>query len=184
MPWRAIVTRPDGGVAIICPSPRCVRVLADGGGLAFSTVSQAVLGRLELHDWLRARLPHPELREIYATNFMPLELARAWEIEKLVRDPMWRPDRSDREAFAAQWIDALVHGGYSEREAVLLIAEFSMPAFATAVQLVDVNEIPTDRRYRDAWRRSSNGGPIWIDDDRAREIDEARLWEAYDGKAA
>lgn len=146
MRWRVLCTRPDGGVSIICPSPRCVQVLRDGGGLC--------------------------------------ALDRAREIEKLVRDPMWRPDRPDREDLAAEWIDGLIQGGYAEREAVTLIAEFSKPAFATALELVDVDEIPTDRRHRDAWRRSSNGGPIWIDDDRAREIDEARMWESYNGKAA
>ena len=37
-----------------------------------------------------------------------------------------------------------------------------------------------DRTYRDAWRRSHNGGPIVIDERKAMAIDEARAWAAYE----
>jgi hypothetical protein len=40
--------------------------------------------------------------------------------------------------------------------------------------------VPTDRTYRDAWRRSHNGGPIRLDENKVTEIDEARAWAAYE----
>jgi hypothetical protein len=100
---------------------------------------------------------------------------------KLTRDPQWRPDRTDRNEFAFKWIAGLIRGGYSEQDAVALIGEYSKPPFATALEIVDIDDIPTDRTYRNAWRRSSNGGPIWIDEDLAQRIDEERAWRAYDG---
>jgi hypothetical protein len=35
--------------------------------------------------------------------------------------------------------------------------------------------VPTDRWFRDAWRRSSNGGPIYIDIDKAIEIQARKI---------
>jgi hypothetical protein len=39
------------------------------------------------------------------------------------------------------------------------------------------------RTYRNAWRRSHNGGPILLDERKVMEIDEARMWSAYEASA-
>lgn len=79
---------------------------------------------------------------------------------------------------AERWVHAMQHGGMSEHEALWLIASISK--LSGAVELVDVSEIPADRTHRNAWRRSHNGGPIWIDETIAQCIDEARMWRAYE----
>lgn len=182
---RILVTRVDGGVTIIIPSARCVWFLQHGGRIAcVGHAPELGIERWGLSEWLRDKADAQTIEASQRTGYLPLGLARAWEIEKLVRDPGWRPDRPDREAFASQWIDGLMHGGLGEGEAVALIGEYSRPPFSTALEIVDVSEIPEDRTYRDAWRRSANGGPIWIDDAQAQAIDEARMWASYQGRAA
>lgn len=160
-------------------------MLREGGGIALAAHAPRLgMERWGLKDWLPDRASAATIALTERTGYLPLPLARAWEITKFVRDPQWRPDRRDREAFAAKWIDGLIHGGLNEREAVQLIGEYSAPPFSTALEIVDVSDIPTDRTHRDAWRRSANGGPIWIDEEIAQQIDEARLWTQYEGKAA
>lgn len=83
---------------------------------------------------------------------------------------------------AYRYARMMVTGGCTRREAIEIIAERDCGHLGTAIEIVDVDEIPTDRMYRDAWRRSSNGGPVWIDEDRAQRIDEARCWEAYNAR--
>lgn len=61
---------------------------------------------------------------------------------------------------AAQWVYYMQRGGLTEHEALWLIAERDCRRFGTALELVDVSEIPTDRSNRNTWRRSANGGPI------------------------
>ena len=175
MDKRVVCTRTDSSVAIICPSARCVEVLAEGGGILFDSV-----GRRGLLKFMRERLSENQVKTILATNMLTSSVARAWEIEKYVRCPKWRRDRDDREAFAAKWIDALIYGGLDEMEAIALIGEFSKPLHATALQIVDKSEINSDRTHRDAWRRSTNGGPIWIDEAAAQRIDEKFSWSSYE----
>ncbi len=91
-------------------------------------------------------------------------LQRDWEIEKLIRSGMSQP-------LAEQWIDGLMRGGYDERAAVALIGEFSRSPDMTALAVVDASELP-DRKFRPWWRRSQNGGPIWIDEEEA-------MWGLY-----
>ncbi|WP_339083859.1 hypothetical protein [Hyphomicrobium sp. ghe19] len=66
------------------------------------------------------------------------------------------------------------------REAIEFIAERDCRHLGTAIAIVDVDEIPTDRTHRNAWRRSANGGPIWICETAAQAIDEQRMWDAYE----
>lgn len=88
------------------------------------------------------------------------------------------PDAAERFARALQF------GGLSRREAVETIAARDCGHLGSAIEIVDVSEIPSDRTYRNAWRRSSNGGPIVIDEQKAIEIDARRLWKAYEGQNA
>lgn len=83
-------------------------------------------------------------------------------------------------AAAYKFARSLHYGGVSRPKAIEIIAERDCGHLGAAIEIVDIDEIPTDRTYRDAWRRSSNGGPIWIDEEHAQRIDEARMWKAYD----
>jgi hypothetical protein len=77
----------------------------------------------------------------------------------------------DRLALARRRFESLNAGGLSEIEAVQLIRDCDVPDWSTAREIVDRADLPQDRTYRRAWRRSFNGGPIYIDEAVAREID-------------
>ncbi len=81
---------------------------------------------------------------------------------------------------AARWVRAMQWGGLSNHEALWLIADRDCRKLGSATELVDASEVPIDLTHRDAWRRSHNGVPIWIDEKLARKIDEERMWRAYD----
>jgi hypothetical protein len=93
---------------------------------------------------------------------------RHWEIEKFVRGGV-------SEGIAARWIDSVISGGKTTAEAFELIRLKDVPREAMAVEVVEIQEVPTDRWFRDAWRRSSNGGPIYIDIDKAIEIQARKI---------
>lgn len=179
--WRVVFTRPDHSVGVICPSVRCVEVLKEGGGIAcIAHAPQLGIYRYGLWEWLQGRADAGTIENSRRTGYLPLALARAWEIEKFVRDPAWHGGRADRVELAVRWIDARIHGGLNEWEAIALIGDFSAPADAEALEIVHVDDLPQDRVHRDAWRRSRNGGPVWVDEDAATRIDEARLWAGYE----
>jgi hypothetical protein len=182
MGLRVLATNPDRSVAVIVPSDRCVRVLATGGGLPLWCA-----GRQSLIVFMRDTLqrgPH-DIDAILARNLVPLDVARAWEIYKLAACPEWHSDRTEAQRFdlARRWVDGLIYGGYGDRAAVTLIGEFSRAPGQTALEVVDVAEVPSDRTHRNAWRRSFNGGPIVIDEAAALAIDEARMWAQHEGDA-
>lgn len=85
-------------------------------------------------------------------------------------------DGIDRDA-ARRFAHALAFGGCSEAEAWDIIAERDCRRFGTGLDLIDIGDLP-DRWFRDAWRRSPNGGPIRVDLDAARNIQWWRLQAA------
>ncbi len=80
---------------------------------------------------------------------------------------------------AWRYASTMVNGGASRREAIAIIADRDCSNLGTAIEIVDVSELPDDRTYRDAWRRSANGGPVWIDDEIKDQIEEERMWRDY-----
>lgn len=80
---------------------------------------------------------------------------------------------------AARLCRALAFGGCVDHEALAIIRDADAARFGTAHELVDLDDIPQDRTYRDAWRRSHNGGPIYLDQRKVVEIDEMRMWREY-----
>jgi len=135
---RMVVTRPDGGVAIVSPSANAVRWMATGG-----------------------RWGNP---------------TRGWLDEQLRRSVA----AGHNEAAAHRFICAMQWGGCTTAEALAIIRDRDCLHLGTACELCDIADLPTDRTYRNAWRRSHNGGPIWIDEHKAMVIDEARAWAAYE----
>jgi hypothetical protein len=85
---------------------------------------------------------------------------------------------------AARFVRAMQFGGLSTPEAYAVMRDRFCAHLGTGCELWDLEDVPTDRTYRDAWRRSHNGGPIIIDARAAREIDEARAWAAYEALMA
>ena len=188
-PWRVISTLPDGRVHVLGPSARLVEVLKEGGGLALEThCPESGVYRYGLRRWLKERSDLPaELRaRIKRSGLLPIWLARAWEMEKHLRDPSPRKIRDGRAEFIAKWLDAKIYGGYEEPEAILLIWEYTRRegAFHPDAKLPEiVHESDLAWAYRPAWRRSHNGGPIWLDEDKALALDEARAWTRYEMRA-
>jgi hypothetical protein len=84
------------------------------------------------------------------------------------------------ERAAVRFVHAMQFGGCSTAEAYGIMRDRFCAHLGTGCELWDVEDIPTDRSYRNAWRRSHNGGPIWIDGRKALAIDEARAWAVYE----
>jgi hypothetical protein len=183
---RVIVsTMPDQSVAITYPTAQALMLLQYGGGIPCVAHSpRHGVERLGLQAWLRSKVDIKTQLWFERTAYLPLELAKAWEVEKHVREPNWRPDRPAhaRQLIASLYVEALAHGGLSEEEAIALLAERDAPSFAQAIEIMDADVLPPNRIHRNAWRRSNNGGPIYIDDVRAQMIDETRMWNAYKAK--
>ena len=84
---------------------------------------------------------------------------------------------------AYRYARMMMTGGCSRRQAIEIIAERDCGHLGTAIEIVDIDDLPKDRTYRAAWRRSPNGGPVWVDEDRAQQIDEERMWRDFDARA-
>lgn len=175
---RGLCTNRDGSVSIIIPAQQCVDTLRDGGG-----ISTAFMWRTGFRDWLKGFQNWKTIMDWWWADAIPIDIAKEWEVQKFICDPSWRRERSEAERrhLAERWIRALDQGGLSEREAVALIIEKDAPAYSTAHEIVNCSDLPQDRTYRDAWRRSHNGGPIYIDGGKQIEIEEAKAWEGYHG---
>jgi hypothetical protein len=92
------------------------------------------------------------------------------EIDKMVAN-------GRRPVFARRWIMSAVNGGMTDAEFYEAIIEKDMAKGWTAPELID--EPPSNRWFRDAWRRSHNGGPIYLDLERAKIQQARRLRSAH-----
>jgi hypothetical protein len=73
-----------------------------------------------------------------------------------------------RESVAVRWVKAVREGGLTDAEAYELIRDRQVKPDWTGHELWESG--PQDRWFRNAWRRSPNGGPIYVDLSRARPI--------------
>lgn len=67
-----------------------------------------------------------------------------------------------RQDVAVRHADAMMRGGLTTAEVWELIRDRDCEPHGTAIELWDVAELPADRWFRNAWRRSPNGGPIYV----------------------
>ncbi|WP_291854907.1 hypothetical protein [Bradyrhizobium sp.] len=74
------------------------------------------------------------------------------------------PDVARRYAYAMQ------RGGCTTAEALAIIRDRDCAPYGRAIELWDLADVPVDYWFRNAWRRSHNGGPISIDLARAKRI--------------
>ena len=58
---------------------------------------------------------------------------------------------------------AMLFGGLSEQEAFDLVRDHDCAPLGHSFEVMDAKELP-DRQHRNHWRRSANGGPIWVDE--------------------
>lgn len=80
-------------------------------------------------------------------------------------------------AATTKLIRALANGGCTTAEALGIIKDTDCAPKGTGFERKTADEIPSDRWFRDAWRRSLDGGPIYVDMELARPI-QAKLIEA------
>lgn len=78
---------------------------------------------------------------------------------------------------ARRFAHAVAFGGCSEAEAWDIIKDRDCARHGTLHELIDTSELP-DRWFRDAWRRSSNGGPVGVDIEKARRVQWHRICAA------
>ena len=90
-------------------------------------------------------------------GFMDLQIER--QIERGIA-----PDLARRYAHAMHF------GGCTTAEALEIIRDRDCAPHGRAIELWDLADVPVDRWFRNAWRRSHNGGPISIDLARAKSI--------------
>lgn len=69
-----------------------------------------------------------------------------------------------------RFVRAMTDGGCTTAEALAIIRDRDCAHLGTAIELWDVDDVPRDRWFRNAWTRSHNGGPISIHLERARLI--------------
>jgi hypothetical protein len=84
-------------------------------------------------------------------------------------------------AHAKRFAEAVAFGGKTENEVWEILIERDTSRFGDMPEIVHLSDLPP-RDFRDAWRRSSNGGPIWIDLNRAKEIQFERIVIAVDAE--
>lgn len=84
------------------------------------------------------------------------------------------------ERAAVRFVHAMQFGGCSTAEAYGIMRDRFCAHLGSGCELWDVALVPVDRRYRDAWRRSHNGGPIYLNEHQAQLIDERAAWQAYE----
>lgn len=78
---------------------------------------------------------------------------------------------------ARRFARAVAFGGCSEAEAWEIIRDRDCARHGTMHELIDTSELP-DRWFRDAWRRSHNGGPPSVDLATARLVQWKLLYSA------
>jgi len=69
-------------------------------------------------------------------------------------------------------------GGLSNAEAYAVMRDRFCGHLGTGHELWEVDDLPTDRWFRDAWVRGHNGGPIDISLGKARGVQFHRIFDA------
>lgn len=78
-----------------------------------------------------------------------------------------------------RFILAMQFGGCNTPEALAIIRDRDCAHRGTGIELWDCDDLP-DRWFRNAWRRSHNGGPLRLDMRTARGVQYKRIVRAYE----
>lgn len=133
---------------------RIIYTRHDDGGVSVCCPSREAIEGMARGDW--GDLPRGEIE---------------YRIEKAIAGG--RPPDA-----AARFIRAMHFGGLTEAEALAVIRDRDCAPYGRDIELWDLDDIPGDRWFRDAWRRSHNGGPISIDMKLAKPIQFRRIHDA------
>jgi hypothetical protein len=79
------------------------------------------------------------------------------------------------EWLAHRYVKALAFGGCTTAEALEIIRDRDCAPHGAGFEVWRFDDFPQDRWFRNAWRRSHNGGPIYTDMATARKIQMKRL---------
>jgi hypothetical protein len=128
--------------------------------------------------WVHVTHPTNEIMSIFTNGGAPDgyfgRIDRDYQIAEMVK-------RGVRECDAVRWIKHLFSGGLTTAEAYELIRDRDTKQEWTGKELWDKGELP-DRWFRDAWKRSANGGPIYVSLDRAKPIQFKRIRSAIEAE--
>lgn len=119
------------------------------------------------HEYLYYMTGHGGAWNDYPIGFVR-DLVRRKTCPILQRGHPCTKEAAERFVKAASW------GGRSVEEAWEILKGIDAEPFGNLIEIHAIEDIPSDRTYRDAWRRSANGGPIYVDEALARAIDEQR----------
>ena len=99
----------------------------------------------------------------------------------------WLAQQIERQIAAGHDPDAsrrhvvvMMFGGLTTAEALGLIRDRDCAHRGTGIELWDADAVPSDRWFRDAWRRSPAGGPIGVDLDAAKIVQQRKAVVAVD----
>jgi hypothetical protein len=81
---------------------------------------------------------------------------------------------------ARRFVIAMQFGGCTNAEAYEVMRDRFCAHHGSGIELWDKADVPTDRWFRDAWRRSHNGGPIDVSLSKARSVQFRRIRSAVD----
>jgi hypothetical protein len=79
-----------------------------------------------------------------------------------------------------RYVRGVMLGGCTEAEALAIIRDRDCAHRGTGIELWDIEDVPTDRWFRNAWRRSHNGGPIYVHLSTAKRIQWGRIKKAVE----
>ncbi|NBW13546.1 MAG: hypothetical protein EBR82_36625 [Caulobacteraceae bacterium] len=82
------------------------------------------------------------------------------------------------ESDAVRFAKAIAFGGLTQAEAYEVICGRDCNHLGYNIDIVSASDIPSDRWFRNAWKRSPNGGPVSIDLEKAKPIHWDRLMVA------
>lgn len=119
---------------------------------------------------VRVTYPTPEIFDVMSSGGYWSDRPRGYlwrQIELQIQGGV-DPDAAKRFAYAVQF------GGLTTAEVYEVIRDRDCARHGKDHELINPIELP-DRWFRDAWTRGHNGGPVWVNLERARVIQRAKI---------
>jgi hypothetical protein len=162
MPKRIVYTRPDGAVAVCAPSLTALRFVTGGGGRW-----DPPPGKM-WHRWDDKSHLIDVPYHLRGQRF----IAPTWFLNAQI-DAQAKDGVGERAA--RRFVHAMQFGGCTDAEAYAVMRDRFCAHQGTGIELWDVDDVPKDRWFRDAWVRSHNGGPIGVSRKPARPVQFRRI---------
>jgi hypothetical protein len=149
--YRILYTRHDNGVNVCSPATPILKLMENGGG------------------WYDDKAHANGLHDRHGNS---VSARMRFNIDRKVA-------HGNNPKAATRLIKALAHGGCTTAEALDIIRENDCEPHGVAFELITADQLQYDRWFRNAWRRSKNGGPIWINMDEARIIQAEKIQSEF-----